>query len=288
MNYEATFVEGGKSILMNLESLSISHLDEKGGYTTYEVSPQAIQSFNQQQNTKNEVTEDFLIKAYFKAVEDEVYGAGLMNEIQTAGHYLYEQDPFVYEDWMDDDIEIWNEVASLVQRFQSKEMKQLQVFENVPAGSKCIQNPLSVRGYITLISDVAVDKKPDFASVGGFCIMTNQGTIDFDWLEFTGMADINDDGRLEISFEMRNFDVELFNESNTIMASEFSWESLTGFDEIYYDVEWADNCDIAFSVHSFGLLDWNEEEKGFKTRAFSNDMIRVYNKEQKALDGDQK
>ncbi|WP_050182625.1 hypothetical protein [Domibacillus robiginosus] len=158
------------------------------------------------------------------------------------------------------------------------ERQQQQETTKLPDNHPVMKNPFSVRGLITLVTDVVVSKKPTYASIGGFQAKCGEETVTFDWNEFSGNSEIREDGRLELSFELRDLDMELFEVTNTPL-SDFRWDAITSFEEIYYTVEWENEpCLSNCYVSEFSLIAW--DGKSYCEWEFPKELLAAYiNKE---------
>jgi hypothetical protein len=136
------------------------------------------------------------------------------------------------------------------------------------------------KGTIRLISVDPVDKKPDFANVGGFTVSAESQDINFDWISLTGSSEIQEDGLCVIDWCMEEFDLEYFKESNEGSINP-DWEKITNgvIDEVYYEsgyIVGEEEILIEMDLDCFEIIIYDEKENE-TTMAFKKEQIETYN-----------
>jgi hypothetical protein len=143
-------------------------------------------------------------------------------------------------------------------------------------------NPTSVRAFVTLKSKGTVDRKPDNASIGGFCVTDTEGNEwIFDWLSSEGNAELDENFNLIIEWELREFDEELFINSN-LTPNLLNWDSIVkgSIQEIYYEAFNTDGYeerDIPMFVSDFILTIWDKSTQTTLIKSFTQEQLDKYN-----------
>ncbi|MEB2277011.1 hypothetical protein LAV82_23615 [Bacillus sp. ILBB4] len=142
---------------------------------------------------------------------------------------------------------------------------------------------LNPRATVVLRSKEKVTRKPDYASVGGFCVTpTNEETsILFDWESSAGYSEIDKDGYLEISWMLSGFDMDFFLGSNEGLT-EPDWELIlsSALDEVYYEavhIIGGIESHIEMTVQSFGFLFYDFDKNEETNSSFTHEQIKAYN-----------
>lgn len=137
-----------------------------------------------------------------------------------------------------------------------------------------------MRGYIKYVSREPVNQKPAHFATGGYSVRnTNGDLIAFDWSEMVGASTVLEDGRVEIEARLRDFDIELYDSSNsgvkdilTIPLSRLaSMELVEAYNECYKDQD--DEETVLLDVVEFLLFDQDAN----KEYHFSKENIEKFN-----------
>lgn len=145
---------------------------------------------------------------------------------------------------------------------------------------------LTARAGVVLESTEKVNRKPDVASVGGFTVVAGEKEIIFDWCMYEGQSAINEDGKLNMGFYLRDFDTDFFNESNEGLTAP-DWEQMLNgvIEEVYHEVGFIEDDQenlIDMKVLEFEIYLWDDQGKEYQTLKFSPEQIEAYNKKVEA------
>ncbi|UOE58180.1 hypothetical protein [Cytobacillus oceanisediminis] len=123
------------------------------------------------------------------------------------------------------------------------------------------------RGYVTLRSKHKVSYQRSHVqhvSIGDFYVTDGEADVIFDWLDVSAGTFIDEEGHLVASIELREFDEELFSESNDgrIPFTLDGMKKLVSLPlkEVYNEV-FIGNRQFEFMlVKDFGIVIWDEED----------------------------
>lgn len=142
---------------------------------------------------------------------------------------------------------------------------------------------IQAHAFVVLRSINPCDKKPDFASIGGFESTINKVGVIFDWLTSSGNANFTEDGYLEMAWELRSFDDELFESSNEQRPLPTLEEIFKGdLTEVYYEVGYLDKnkeeTPLEMELVSFQAVTLPKHGDKEETYSFSEDQVKDFKK----------
>lgn len=152
-------------------------------------------------------------------------------------------------------------------------------------------NPHLAEAHVKLISKKPVDKKLDYATIGGFTVkddINSENETHFDWTRFDGNHFKTTNGHTGIEWTLSDFDSELF-ESNKNKPESLNWGEIAqsiltevSYENGHFDEETREETHVPMVIASFKIIAYNHDYSESETYEFTPAQLGDYNKRESA------